>query len=304
MKLIVSVFTVIAGILISYQASSQVPVEISGKIVTMSKGEQPAFIVEIPQASAENVEKSWMKLIRQNTKSKVSTENNEITILNTQIDAIYDKPINIYSAVYQVDSAVKIVSLFEIDSSFFSFDGDKEDMTYERIYRGIEHFLHDFAVTEYREVVEEELKAENKELKNLNSDLQKLVKQTETFQKKIKQNESDSLNAEAQISSLEIDKQRKQGEIDSKKESMSSIAGDKELHDEAKKHLKSLEKQRKKIEKEIDKLKANIVEYHSDNVELKRSILENNKQKEELLDEISKQQETVKKVNGKVENIK
>ena len=304
MRLIVSVLTVIAGIIIGFQVSAQVPVKISGKNVTMSKGEQPAFIVEIPQANIESVKKSWMKLIRQNTKSKVSTENSEITILNTQIDGISEKPVNIYSAVYQVDSAVKLVSLFEIDSTFFSFDGDKDDMTYERTYRGIEHFLHDFAVAEYREAVEAELKVESKELKNLNNELQKLVKQTETFHKKIKQNESDSLNAEAQISSLEVDKQRKQGEIDSKKESMSSIAGDKELHNEAKKHLKSLEKQRKKIEKEIDKLKANIVEYHSDNVELKRSIIENDKQKEELLNEISKQQETVKKVTAKLENIK
>jgi peptidoglycan hydrolase CwlO-like protein len=304
MKLIVSVLAIIAGIIIGFQASAQVPVEISKKVVTMSKGEQPAFIVEIPQVTAENVEKSWMKLIRQNTKSKVSTENSEITILNTQIDEISDNPINIYSAVYQVDSAVKLVSLFEIDSSFFSFDGDKEDMNYERTYEGIEHFLHEFAVTEYKEAAEEELKAEDKELKNLNNELQKLVKQTESFQKKIKLNESDSLNAEDQISSLEIDKQRKQGEIDGKKESMSTISGDKELHDQAKKHLKSLEKQRKKIEKEIEKLMANIVEYHSDNVELKRGILENNKKKEELLDEISIQQETVIKVTGKLENIK
>jgi chromosome segregation ATPase len=304
MKFILTVLTVIAGIITGFQASAQVPLEISGKTVTMSKGDQPAFIVEIPQVTAENIEKSWMKLIRQNTKSKVSTENGEIIILNTQIAEISDKPINIYSAVYQADSAVKLVSLFEIDSSFFSFDGDKEDMNYERIYQGIENFLHDFAVTEYRDAVEEELKTENKELKKLNGDLQKLVKQTETFQKKIRQNESDSLNAEDQISSLEVDKQRKQDEIDSKKESMSSIAGDKELYDEAKKYLKSLEKQRKKIEKEIDKLKANIVEYHSDNVEVKRSIVENNKKKEELLNEISKQQETVKKVTRKLENIK
>ncbi len=304
MKLVVSFLTVIAGIIIGFQTSAQGPVKISGKNVTMSKGEQPAFIVEIPQVNIESVKKSWMKLIRQNTKSKVSTENSEITILNTQIAEISDNPINIYSAVYQIDSAVKLVSLFEIDSAFFSFDGDKEDMTYERTYRGIEHFLHDFAVTEYREAVEAELKAENKELKNLNNELEKLVKQSETFHKKIMQNESDSLNAEAQISSLEIDKQRKQGEIDSKKESMASITGDKELYDEAKKYLKSLEKQRKKIEKEIDKLKANIVEYNSDKVELKRSIMENEKQKEELLNEISKQQETVKKVTAKLENIK
>ena len=304
MKLVVSFLTVIAGIIIGFQTSAQGPVKISGKNVTMSKGEQPAFIVEIPQVNIESVKKSWMKLIRQNTKSKVSTENSEITILNTQIAEISDNPINIYSAVYQIDSAVKLVSLFEIDSAFFSFDGDKEDMTYERTYRGIEHFLHDFAVAEYREAVEAELKAENKELKNLNNELEKLVKQSETFHKKIMQNESDSLNSVAQISSLEIDKQRKQGEIDSKKESMASITGDKELYDEAKKYLKSLEKQRKKIEKEIDKLKANIVEYNSDKVELKRSIMENEKQKEELLNEISKQQETVKKVTAKLENIK
>ena len=304
MKLLVSVLTVITGVIISFQASAQIPVEINKKIVTMSKGDQPAFIVEIPQTTSGNLKKSWMKYIRQNTKSKVSEENNEIVILSTQINQISDKPFNIYSAIYQIDSAVKLVSLFEIDSSFFSFDGDKEDMNYERTYQGIMHFLHDFAVSEYKKAVGQELKAEGKELKALNGNLEKLVKQTDSFQKEVKQNESDSLNAEAQIKSLENDKQRKQAEIDSKKESMSSITGDKELLNEAKKNLKSLEKQRKKIEKEIDKYKAKIVEYHSENVEIKRSIEENNKQKEELLLSIHAQQEIVKEVTGKLENIK
>ena len=304
MKLSVSLLAVIAGVILSFQTSAQTKIEITEKKITMSKGEQPAFIVEIPQANVENVKKSWSKLIRQNTKSKVTEDGKEIVILNTLINSISDSLINIYSAVIQSDSAVKLISLFEIDSTFFSFEGDKKDMNYESTYQGIKHFLYDFAVDEYKKAVEEELKEESKELKDLNNEMEKLVKQTESYLKKIKHNESDSLNAEAQIASLEIDKQRKQAEIDSKKESMSSVAGDKELMNEAKKHLKNLEKERKKIEKEIDKYKDEIVECHSENVELKRDVEENNKHKEELILTIQKQQETVKKVTEKLENIK
>ncbi len=304
MKILSVILAVLTGIAISFQISAQAPIVVNEKIVTMSKGDRPAFIVEIPEAISGNVKKSWTKLIRQNTKSKVLEENNEITIQNTQIDVISKNPINIFSAIYQADSTVKLVSLFEIDSSFFSFVGNLEDMNYERTYEGIIHFLHDFAVGEYIKAVEQEQKEIDKELKTFNSDLQKLVKQTESFQKKIKQNESDSLNAETQIISLGVDKERKQGEIDSKKESMSSIGGDKELQDEAKKHLKSLEKQRKKIEKEIVKLKENIVEYQTSNVELKRNIEENSKQKEELLNKIIEQKETVIMVLEKLNNIK
>ncbi len=304
MKIIKFTLTVLILFTLVFTTSAQFPIEITEKTVTMSKGEQPAFIVKIPQANAEDVIKPWKKLIRQNTKSKVSENNDEIVILNTRINRISDSLINIYSAVYGVDSAVKLVALFEIDSSFFSFDGNKRNVDNEKTYQGIKHFLYDFAVEEYKKAVEQELEQENKELKNLNSELDKLLKQTESFNKKVKHNENDSINAETQINSLEADKNRKQGEIDNKKESMASIGGDKELLDQAKKSLKSLEKQRKKIEKEIEKLKDNIVEYRMDNIELKRKIEENNKQKEELLNKINEQKETIKKITEKYNNIK
>jgi chromosome segregation ATPase len=243
-------------------------------------------------------------MIRQNTKSKVLENNNEIIILNTLIPEINEKPINIYSALFQLDSAVKLVSLFEIDSSFFSFGGDHKDMSYEKTYQGIKHFLHDFAVEEYKGAVAQELKREEKELKALNKELQSILKQNESYHKNISQNKSDSVNAAARIQSYDTDKMRKQWEIDDKKRSISSLSGNKEMEDEVKKQVKSLEKERKKIEKEIQKLNKNIVEYRVGNSELERKIEENEKNKEELLITIEEQKEIIKKITEKLNNIR
>ncbi len=303
MKIQFFVFSVLAGIVLCFQVSAQNPIVISEKDVTMSKGDQPAFIVEIPQANAKDVKKSWTTLLQQNTKSKVTESNSEIIIHGAEINSISDNLIDIYSTVFQIDSTVKLVSLFEIDGSFFSFKGDKNDMNIEKTYQSIRHFLQDFATKEYKNAVKEELKGENRELKDLNSNLKKLVKQTESYQKDIKKNEGDSLNTEIQIKSLEIDRVRKQKEIDSKKESMASLGDDKERLIVAKKYLKNLERQRKKIEKEINGYREDIVEFQMNNIELKRKIEENNKRKIELLNIIDKQSETVKKVSDKYSSL-
>jgi hypothetical protein len=284
--------------------NAQIDIEIIEQEMTMSKGTQPAYIVEIPQAERKNIEKSWTKYIRQDTKSKVETEGEEIFIIGTMISKISNEPINIYSAVIEMDSTVKVISLFEIDSVFFSLPEGNKDINLEKTYHGIKNFLKDFVIDEYREAVMDELKEEELILKTLLKEMIAMEKNNVSFQKEIKELELKIKGSEEDIASLESEKARKMTEIESKKLSINSLSGDEILQDEAKKHLKLLEKEKKGIEKDIEKEHKNIVSYESGIIENNRSIERNLLNQDAKLKEISEQELVVESVTNKLEEIK
>ena len=270
----------------------------------MSKGQQPAFVVEIPRAENDVVIKSWSKYIRKDTKSKVQKANEEIFIIGTQIEQIHKGPINIYSIVFKKDSTEKLVAFFEIDSMFFSRDAASNNIENEKTYHGIKNFVRDFALERYKGVVARELKEEQKKLKDLNHDLEKLEKDNVSYQKKIKENEQDILNAESEISSLDAAETRKAEEIENQKLKVASLSEDAVLQDMAKKKLKEKEKDKKGINKDIEKKHKSIVSYQSNIKEFNRLIEDNQGRQETKLMEIEKQEDIIEEVTGKLQEIK
>jgi hypothetical protein len=71
--------------LLPFLLLAQEKIEVIQKSVKMSQGEQPAYIVMVPQSNYDQVLKEWTKIIRQNTKSKVEETEHEIIIKGTQI---------------------------------------------------------------------------------------------------------------------------------------------------------------------------------------------------------------------------
>ena len=118
--------------LVPIYSISQENIEVIQKSVSMSQGEQPAYIVNVPQSDYELVLNAWKKVIRQNTKSKVEEKEHELFIAGTQITSIHHKPINIYSAVINKDSVVKVVAVYEIDSVFFAFSEEEPNLKNEK----------------------------------------------------------------------------------------------------------------------------------------------------------------------------
>lgn len=294
------------GILIIFPffLSAQVPVEVERKTVSMSKGEQPAYIVNVPEADFDLVSKDWAKIIRQNTKSKVEEVGQEIIILSTQISEVHHGPINIYSTLLKADSSIKIVAVFEIDSAFFAYSEETKNLHTEKTNNHITHFMRNFAVDQYKETVEKELDGEEKKLKDLNKEMSNLTKELESHLKEIQENEQDIKNSEDIISSFEKDNVRKLDEINAKKESMASISDDPIRYDAAKDDLKSLEKEKKNIESTLEKERKNIVKYNSSIDEYNRQIDDTLEIQEELKVAIEKQEDDVSKVSTKLSGIK
>lgn len=279
-------------------------IEVIQKSVKMSQGEQPAYIVEIPQADYELVLKDWTKIIRQNTKSKFEELEHEMIIRGTQIKEISKNPMTIYSAVINADSTIKVVAVFEIDSIFFSFAEEKPDLQTEKTHHHIKNFMLDFAVDQYKYAVEVELSDAEKLLKTKNKELAELEKQNETYQKDVKENEQSVKNSEDLISSYERDSERKLSEINSKKESIAGLSSDPELSSQAKDQLKALEKEKKNIGDKLEKEQKNIVKYQANIEELTRYIEDYNEKQVEKKAEIEKQEDIVNSVKAKFHGIK
>ena len=284
--------------------SAQEKIEVIQKSVKMSQGEQPAYIVKVPQANYDQVLKEWTKIIRQNTKSKIEKSEHELFIQGTQIPEITNNPMNIYSAVINVDSMVKVVAVFEIDSSFFSFSGDQPDLQTEKTHHQIKHFMREFAVNQYKYAVGAELSGAEKLLKTKNKELKELGKQNEVYQKEMKGSEQNIKNSEDLISSYEKDSERKLTEINSKKESIADLSDDPELSNQAKDQLKTLENEKRNIEDKLLKEQKNIVKNQSNIEELTRYIEDNSEKQLEKKAGIENQEDVVSAIRIKLEGIK
>ena len=283
---------------------AQKKIEVTNENVNMSKGNQPVYVVIIPEANLESVKKEWIKLIRQNTKSKVEETGSEINIQGTLINEIYNQPINIYSALISADSAIKLVSAFEIDSVFFELDDKNKTIENEKIHTSIKGFVRKFAVDQYKVAVQLQADSEEKKLNNLNKEFENLNKQVESDRKEIKENEQNIKNSQDAIATYEKDNERMVAEINAKKEANASIKDNPELQKTAKDQLKDLEKEKNSIENNLEKEQKNIVKYQA-NIEELNGAIENNIQLiEEKKSEITNQEATVKQVTTKLNGIK
>jgi hypothetical protein len=304
MKLKTQIKTALFILLLPVLLTAQDRMEVVQKTVSISKGEQPAYIVMVPQADIEQISKDWVKVIRQNTKSKVVETGHEFEILGTEIRDIIHKPINLYSALIRMDSSVKIIAAFEIDSSFFSYSEENKTVETEKTHHNIQNFMLDFAGEQYKNFVTQELSDAEKVLKTKNSEYKDIGRQIETLQKDIQENEQAIRNSQDLISSYEGENERKLAEINSKKESISSLSGDKELTKQAKDQLKELEKEKRGIENKIEKENKNIVGYQSKIKEYDRQIAESQEKQTAKSAEIKNQESLIDSIKTKLAGIK
>jgi len=303
MKFKTHLFLIILFFSISLFITAQEKVEVAHKTVSISLGDHPAYIVEIPESDYKTVTNDWKKIIRQNTKSKVEEVGGEYIIKGTLINKISQDPINIYSTVIHSDTTVKIIAVYEIDSAFFYLDKENKTVQNEKTHQHIQHFMRDFAIEQYKDFVADDLSDAEKQLKSLNKSLKNISNDIESEQKKIKQNEQDIKDSEDLISIYQSDSDRKLSEINAKKESNASVTGEEAIK-QARSELKALEKEKKRIKKKLAKEKKNIVKYQSNIKEAEHEIEDLNELLEEKKEEIEKQEDVVKAIDMKLAGIK
>ena len=81
----------------------QKPIKVLEDSVQFGNYIYPGFNVTIPEAGYDKILKDWTKTQENGTKSKVQTENGEMTIFGAIIKEVSPAPVNIYSRIMNED---------------------------------------------------------------------------------------------------------------------------------------------------------------------------------------------------------
>jgi hypothetical protein len=290
----------LAGIAILFLAmnlSGQKPIIVADKQIKFSHGEYPGFELTIPEVAFEDVSKSWIKKIEKGTKSKVTTNNGEFTIFGAQIDEIYPDPINIYSSLSSRDSLVLLNVTIELKpKEFVSRSQSIKEFNKAKTY------LFEFGKEHYAEVAKEQLKTEEKKLKDLEKDLGSLQNNKAKLEESIVGEEKQIQENNDEIPILKEKAQNLNTQIGSENSVLVSLK-DEEAIKEKEKYIKDLEKEKEKSLKEVENLQKKIVASNDAINRAKLEIETNLRDQSAKQAEIDLQKQVVNKADNKLNTI-
>jgi hypothetical protein len=278
--------------------NAQKPIKVFEDSIQIGNYLYPGFNVTIPEANFDNTLKSWIKLQETGTKSKVQTENGEMTIFGAIIRQVSPAPVNIYSRLMNEDSLSRLLVTIELKKDLYiePASGDIQ-LTAARDY------LKEFAKSQYIDVIKEQLAAEEKILRDLNKELGSLQSSKARTQKTAKNkrntvnDEQDKLlvkHNELSLLSNEI--------INRNNEMMAMPVG--AGRDAMSSQIKELEKRRKKLQREIGKSENKINKARSDINQADNSIPRNEKEQAAVRARIDAQQLVVQSYIDKLNTVR
>jgi septal ring factor EnvC (AmiA/AmiB activator) len=278
--------------------SAQKPIKIIEDSVQIGNYLYPGFSVTIPEVNFDKTLKNWIKEQETGTKSKVQTENSEMSIFGAIKKEISPNPINIYSQLKNEDTLSRLMVCIELKKDQFvgPYVGDIQ-------LTSVKNFLKEFAKSQYIDFIKQELDAEEKILRDLNQQLNSLESNKARSQKTAKNkrttvnDEQERLqvkNNELSVLSTEIinkNNEMMEMPVGAGREAMSS-------------QIKELEKRRKQVQKEISKAENKISKAKSDIDQADRSIPKNEDEQAIMKAKIDAQQGVVRKYVDKINTVK
>ncbi len=277
---------------------AQKPIEILEDSLRIASSHLPGISVTIPEADYDRTLKLWIKELQSGTKSKVVTENGEMSIFGAKIKSISANPLNVYSKLIRLDSMLQLVVSFEVKK-----DGYIERSKSEADFAKASAFLKDFSKSQYIEVAKDQSDAEEKKLRSLEKELSSLENEKSRYQRSIQSDKSTILsekenitvqnNELSTVSAALIDANAQLSTMEpgpAQKEKSESI---KALEKRKRKALNSIESSENKINKAtsaIDKAEAEIPR--------------NEKMQEKVREQIDQQQAVYNKYADKLKKIK
>jgi hypothetical protein len=262
----------------------------------MSKGEHPGIQLDIPEVTADDIQRDLEKRIKSKTKSKFVKSGNETSIEQTTIKEISETPLNVFVQVTPLDSGTRVTTHMEDQGKFIGeAEGDK--------YAKMKTFMRDFGIDVYKEEVSGQVRVQEKVLKDLEGSLDKLKKQNEKMHAYIKENEATIVNSEVDIKSNARQQEVKDEEILQQRGVVNATA-DKEARKVEDKKLNSLEREKNNLRDGINSLNKKIVKSRANIEELEDEIEVNLQEQELVKEKITEQRALVKALEGKLERIK
>lgn len=277
-------------------AQISLPVEDTRRV--MSKGDQPGFLVRIPEASISVAEKSWMREIRKGSKAKPSKSREEISIEGAIVGSIRSDAMNIYTRFYQDGKDLLMYSFFEVDSVFL--DGSKN----LDISGNIRNFIREFAIKTYRDAYAKNVAAEEKVLNGMEKSYQSMESSNKKSERYISKNERSISDLQQSIKEISGDEERKAIEIDRQKNLITTLVNFPEEQKAANSKLKSLEKERRRMKKNRESSHKRIDKLDEGIKNARRNIRINEEKMRQQSKEIELQRSKVLEMNAKLSSIR
>lgn len=184
----------------------------------MFLGAKNAMVTDLP-ASPKFVDKSWKEFMSKYGKTKKVKKSKELGTEGISVMSIGGTtPISVYALSVKGSAGTELATWFKIDDDFVSSDNpDAYDAALE--------FMNEFSIKLHKDIVAQELEVEEKELKNLLSDLTKLKKDNENYHKEIEKAKEKILKMEANIVENTKDQEMTTAKIEDQEGSVEMVRG-------------------------------------------------------------------------------
>jgi hypothetical protein len=210
MKQLIIIFLLIAGAL---AVSAQEEITVTLQERPSSKGLQPAFEVEIPQAKENDAINILQKTLAPRGLFRIFSKNprlvqvkDEWIMRDVEVNKISIKPLNVYAQVSSFPERIFVKIFFQEEDQEFIGSSESKSAKTEDASR----FVREYGVEVYRNAVEAELRIEQDILSSLEQDLRKMGRKNSSTDRKISNMKSDNADMRNEIREYEMRMERKQ----------------------------------------------------------------------------------------------
>lgn len=225
----------------------------------MSQGQQTGFEIFIPEVDLRSVQKALSKWTKSNKGKYVfSRKATEIFLDNVELSSVSENSVDMYTTLTQEKDGVMLKTFVDLGGAFIS------SADHNQAFNAMEVILKDFAREQLASKIGDDVKAEEKHLKKLQSELKQFERANDKFHNDIAKNKDNIRNEELAIKKNEMDQKTKeeqialQGEIllAVREKSISMGNADPATQKMMKAQVKNEEKALKKFNSQLKKLKS------------------------------------------------
>ena len=286
-------------ILFSISALAQESLVVDMVPQTTDNATQISYVVLIPQAKLKGVENNWNSHLSKDSKGRSSDDDGVHSQDNMLVKNISPDRFEIYSKMSETEKGVHLnVWLTQNGRALVSKTPESAlDLAAKK-------YVYDFAITQYREAVQAELKKEQAKQKKMEGDLADLLKAKEQSMETVNENEREEKKTSAAIAVTNKDIDNAALDIHDQKQMVKTTASDPNAKKGAEKTLDNMEDDKKDLQKDNKKKNEQLDDLKKENRKEERAMNTNEQDVALKTAAIEAQKQTVHDVTAKLGNIK
>jgi chromosome segregation ATPase len=292
-------FTLVILVLIPFLGiNAQKPIIVSEDTLQIGKSLLPGLSVTIPESDFDKALKTWIRDLQTSTKSKVVTENGEMSIFGAKIKAISPNQINVYSKLVKLDSMLQLFASFETkkDQYLERYSGESE-------FVKAQDYLKEFAKSQYIDVAKVQADGEEKKLRDLQKELSSLENEKSKMQKGI-QTDNSNISSEKENITVQNNELNTVNAAIIEQNSQLATMEEGPAKKEKAAQIKELEKRKKKALNSIESSENKINRADSDVNKSTGDIPRNERMQEKVREQIFQQEAVYQRFADKLKKIK